>query len=77
MAALLLKWKAILALLLIGAILGCSIALLKGGGEKKPITDEEIGAARALVASDKADAVDQLFFQYVSYKELQEDIRDY
>lgn len=77
LAALLLKWKAILALLLVGAILGCSIALLKGGGEKKPITNEEIAEARALVASDKAETVDQLFFQYVSYKELQEDIRDY
>lgn len=77
LAELLLKWKAILALLLVGAILGCSIALMQGGGEKKPITDEDIANARALVASDKAATVDQLFFQYVSYKELQEDIRDY
>ena len=77
LAALLLKWKTILAVLLIGAVVGCGAALLQGGGEKKAITDEQIAEARALVASDKAEAVDQLFFQYVSYKELQEDMRAY
>ena len=77
LAALLLKWKTILAVLLIGAVVGCGAALLQGGGEKKAVTDEQIAEARALVASDKAEMVDQLFFQYVSYKELQEDIRNY
>ena len=77
LAELLLKWKAILAVLLVGAVVGCGAALLQGGGEKKAVTDEQIAEARALVASDKAKAVDQLFFQYVSYKELQEDMRAY
>ena len=77
LAALLLKWKTILAVLLIGAIVGCGGAVLKGGGEKEPVTDAAIAAARARVAKDKAVAVEQLFFQYVSYKELQEDMRAY
>lgn len=77
LAVFFLKWKKILVFLLIGAILGCGGAVLKGGGKKEPVTDEAIAAARARVATDKAVAVEQLFFQYVSYKELQEDMRAY
>lgn len=77
LADLLLKWKKILAFLLIGAILGCGGALLKGGGGAKPVTEEALVAARELLASDKEVLVDQLFFQYVSYKEFQEEMRTY
>ena len=37
MAVLLLKWKAILAVLLIGALLGFGVAQMKGGKETEPI----------------------------------------
>ena len=77
LAVLMLKWKKILAFLLIGAILGCCGALMKSGGKKEPITEEALIAAKEQVASDKAVAVEQLFFQYVSYKKLQEDMRAY
>ncbi len=77
MADLLINWKKILIFLLIGAILGCGGALLKNSEEKEPVTEETLAAAREQVASDKAVAVEQLFFQYVSYKELQEDMRAY
>ena len=77
LAELFLKWKKILIFLLIGAVLGCGGALLKDGAEKKPVTDEDIAKAKSVVATDKAKAAEQLFFQYVSYKELQEDFRSY
>lgn len=78
LAVVLLKWKAIVALLLVGAVIGCGAALLKGGGETEAVTKEAaLAEAKAQVSSDKALAVEQLFFQYVSYKELQEDMRAY
>ena len=77
MAELLLKWKAILALLLVGAMLGCGAALLMGGGKAEPVTDDAISGAKSQVAGDSATMVEQLFFQYVSYKEYQEDMRTY
>ena len=77
LAVLLLKWKMILAVLLIGALLGFGVAQMKGGKETEPITEDTITTAREKLASDKATMVEQLFFQYVSYKELQEDIRAY
>ena len=77
LANLLLKWKTILAVLLIGALLGFGVAQMKGGKETEPITEDTITTAREKLASDKATMVEQLFFQYVSYKELQEDIRAY
>ena len=77
LADLLLKWKKILAFILIGAILGCGGAMIKNGGEKKQVTEEAIARARDKLATDKAILVDQLFFQYVSYKEFQEDMRAY
>ena len=77
LAECLLQWKKVLAFILIGAILGCGAAMLKGGGAAEPVTEESLAAARAGLAADKAVLVDQLFFQYVSYKELQEDMRAY
>ena len=77
LAELFLKWKRILAFLLIGAILGYGGALVKSGGKAEPVTEQALADARAKIASDKALAVEQLFFQYVSYKELQEDMRAY
>ena len=77
LAQMFLKWKKILMFFLVGAILACGIALLKNNMEKKPVTDEKIAKARAIVATDKANLVDQLFFQYVNYKELQEKTRAY
>ncbi len=77
LAQLLLKWKKILSFILAGAILACGIALLKNNIEKKPVTDEKIAKARAMVATDKAAMVDDLLFQYISYKELQEKTRAY
>lgn len=77
LADLLIKWKAILAVLLIGAILGCGWALYSGKKLNKPVTDQQISSAKAKVASDRATAIEQLFFQYVSYKELQEETRAY
>ena len=74
---LLLKWKTVLAFLLIGAILGCGRTMLLGNDDTEPVTAEDLDRARAQVAADKALAVDQLFLQYISYKELQEDIRAY
>lgn len=77
LAKLLLKWKSILFFLLIGAILGCSGVLLMGGGKTNQVMEEELAVAREELASDKIVLVDQLFFQYVSYKEFQEDMRAY
>ena len=77
LANLLLKWKTILAVLLIGAILGFGVAQMKSGKETEPVSEEAIATAREKLASDKATMVEQLFFQYVGYKELQEDIRAY
>ena len=77
LAECLLQWKKVLAFILIGAVLGCGAAMLKGGGAAEPVTEESLAAARAVLASDKAVLVDQLFFQYVSYKEFQEDMRNY
>lgn len=76
-ATILLKWKTILAVLLIGALLCFGVAQMKGGKETEPVTEEGINAARERLATDKATMVEQLFFQYVGYKELQEDIRAY
>ena len=77
LAVLLLKWKMILAVLLIGALLGFGVAQMKGGKATEPVSEEAIDSAKEKLASDKATMVEQLFFQYVGYKELQEDIRAY
>ncbi len=77
LAECLLQWKKVFAFILVGAILGCCGALLMGGGEVAPVTEEALAAARAQLASDKAVLLDQLFFQYVSYKEFQEEMRSY
>ena len=77
LAVVLLKWKMILAVLLIGALLGFGVTKLKGGKETEPVSEEAINTARDTLATDKATMVEQLFFQYVGYKELQEDIRTY
>ncbi|MCR5090924.1 MAG: hypothetical protein K6C08_15605 [Oscillospiraceae bacterium] len=77
LAYLLVKWKKIIAFLVIGALLGCGGALINNHQKKEPITEEVLYEAREVLATDKAVLVDQLFFQYVSYKEFQEDMRDY
>lgn len=78
LAVVLLRWKSILALLLVGALLGFGWARFKNSHTAEPASAEEaIDAARELLSEDKAVAVEQLFFQYVSYLELQKEMRTY
>ena len=50
--------------------MGCS-------DDTETTVDEAVEAARGGLSEDKAVAVEQLFFQYVSYVELQKEIRSY
>ncbi|MBQ6611928.1 MAG: hypothetical protein IJH70_16020 [Oscillospiraceae bacterium] len=79
LAAFLLKWKMILALLLVGAFLGYGWAHFKNVNNKmEPVEIEKaVEDARGQLSEDKAVAVEQLFFQYVSYLNLQKEIRTY
>lgn len=79
LAAFLLKWKVILALLLIGAALGCGWAHMKNANNKmEPVEIEKaVENVREQVSEDKAIAVEQLFFQYVNYLNLQKEMRTY
>ena len=67
LAVLLLKWKMILAVLLIGALLGFGVAQMKGGKATEPVSEEAIDSAKEKLASDKATMVEQLFSQYLGY----------
>ena len=80
LAALLLKWKTVLAWFLILALLCCGFALVKNSrtGEKKPaVTDEDIEETRGKLAENKAVDAERLFFQYLAYQQLQRDTTDY
>ena len=74
----LLRWKTVLVLLLVGAVLGYSWAHVKNKNMAEPLVIEKaVEEARGKLSEDKAVAVEQLFFQYVSYKEFQKEIRNY
>ena len=79
LAVLLLKWKRILAVVLIGAILGFGLAQMRGNSssDTEKTVEEAIEEARGQLSEDKAVAVEQLFFQYVNYLELQKEMRSY
>ena len=78
LAELLLKWKAILALLLVGAVLGFGWAHFRNRNVTEPVAIEKaVENARAQLSEDKAVAVEQLFFQYVNYLNLQKEMRTY
>lgn len=79
LATCLLQWKKILALLLIGALLGCGWAYIKNANSKmEPVEIEQaVEDARGQLSEDKAVAVEQLFFQYVNYLNLQKEMRAY
>lgn len=79
LAVFLLKWKLILALLLVGAVLGYGWAHLKNANNKlEPVEIEKaVEDARGQLSEDKAVAVEQLFFQYVNYLNLQKEMRTY
>ena len=74
----LLRWKTVLALLLVGAVLGYSWAHVKNKNMAEPLVIEKaIEEARGKLSEDKAVAVEQLFFQYVNYLNLQKEMRAY
>ena len=79
LAAFLLKWKLILIMLLVGAVLGYGWAHFKNANNKiEPVEIEKaVEDARGQLSEDKAVAVEQLFFQYVSYLNLQKEMRTY
>ncbi len=79
LATCLLQWKKVLALLLIGAILGCGGAYIKNANSRmEPVEIEKaVEDARGQLSEDKAVAVEQLFFQYINYLNLQKEMRTY
>ena len=79
LAELLLKWKIIVALLLVGVVLGYEWASFRNVNYKvEPVEIEKaVEDARGRLSEDKALAVEQLFFQYVNYLNLQKEMRTY
>ena len=79
LANFLLKWKVIVALLLAGAVLGYGWARFKNADNKMvPVEIEKaVEDAGGQLAENKAVAVEQLFFQYVNYLNLQKEMRTY
>lgn len=78
LAVVLLKWKGILALMLVGAVLGFGWAQFKNRNAAEPGSVEEaMEAAREQLPEDQAIVVEQLFLQYVNYLNLQKEMRSY
>lgn len=79
LAALLLKWKLVLALLLVGAIVGYGGAYVKNANSKtEPVEIEKaVEDARGQLSEDQAAAVEQLTLQYANYLNLQKEMRAY
>ena len=79
LADFLLKWKRILALLLIGALLGFGAAKMKAAKQvTEPVTLEKaIENARARLSEDDTLMAEQLYFQYLGYRDYQKEMRSY
>ena len=74
LAECLLQWKKFLAMILIGAILGFGVAALKNSKVETLTIEEAVASAKAQLSSEKVVAVEQLFLQYVTCKEYQEEL---